>query len=168
MAHATRRIDSPLGPLDLEVDGVGAVTRIAFDAPPTPEAAAAAEPQRAALDEVARQLGEYFAGRRTAFELALAPAGTAFQREVWRLLGTLPYGTTRTYGQLAVLLGDAKKVRAVGAANGKNPIAIVVPCHRVIGASGELVGYAAGLARKQALLALEGARPAAAPQLTLL
>ncbi len=104
------------------------------------------------LVEAARQLAEYFAGERTTFELRLAPLGTAFQQLVWRALTTIPFGETRTYGQQAVLVERPSASRAVGAANGKNPIGIIVPCHRVIGSNGTLTGYAGGLAMKQFLL----------------
>jgi methylated-DNA-[protein]-cysteine S-methyltransferase len=103
------------------------------------------------------QLEEYFAGTRTAFDLPLAADGSAFERRVWDLLRTLPYGTTTSYGVLARRLGDAKATRAVGAANGRNPIPIIVPCHRVVGARGELTGFGGGLERKRWLLEHEGA-----------
>ena len=101
------------------------------------------------------QLGEYFAGERTRFDLALAPAGTRFQRAVWAALRTIPYGETRTYTEQAVAVGRPSAVRAVGAANGRNPIAIVVPCHRVVGADGSLTGFGGGIDRKRWLLAHE-------------
>jgi methylated-DNA-[protein]-cysteine S-methyltransferase len=104
---------------------------------------------------VARQLGEYFAGERTGFELALDPPGDAFDRRVWELVAGIPYGRTRTYGELARDLGDPALAQAVGAANGRNPLCVVVPCHRVIGADGGLTGYAGGLPRKRFLLDLE-------------
>ncbi len=103
------------------------------------------------------QLDEYFAGKRKSFDVALAPEGTEFQRQVWKSLTALRYGETATYGQLAQRVGHPNAVRAVGAANGRNPISIVIPCHRVIGADSSLTGYAGGLARKQALLRLESA-----------
>lgn len=103
-----------------------------------------------------RQLDEYFAGRRRSFELALQPRGTDFQRAVWRELERIPFGATTSYGALARALGRPDAARAVGAANGKNPISIVVPCHRVIGKDGSLHGYAGGLPRKQWLLEHEG------------
>ena len=112
------------------------------------------------LQETEEQLNEYFAGARREFDLPLAPRGEPFQRRVWDLLGTIPYGETRSYGDLARELGDVGYAQAVGAANGRNPIAVVVPCHRVIGADGSLTGYAGGLERKRSLLALE--EPAAA------
>ena len=148
-AYAT--VPSPIGEILLTADD-GALTRLCmspFDVDP------AWEHDPAALAEPARQLAEYFAGERTEFELELRPAGTAFQRGVWDLLLGIPYGETTTYGALALALGDPRKVRAVGLANGRNPISIVVPCHRVIGADGSLVGYGGGLERKRTLLALE-------------
>lgn len=104
---------------------------------------------------VARQLAEYFAGTRTVFDIAVEPRGTEFQRRVWQALREIPYGQTISYGELARRIGDLKAVRAVGLANGANPIAVVIPCHRVIGASGALVGFGGGLPTKRALLDLE-------------
>ncbi len=104
---------------------------------------------------VARQLREYFAGTRTTFDIAVAPHGTPFQQTVWRALQDIPYGATTTYGAVARQIGDIKAVRAVGLANGANPIAIVIPCHRVIGAGGALTGFGGGLPTKRALLDLE-------------
>jgi methylated-DNA-[protein]-cysteine S-methyltransferase len=112
------------------------------------------------FDEVAGQLEEYFDGTRTTFDLPLAPAGTPFQQTVWAALRTIPYGQTVSYGELAEALGRPGAARAVGAANGRNPIGIVIPCHRVIGASGGLTGYGGGLDRKRFLLALEQGRAA--------
>ena len=109
------------------------------------------------LLEARRQLEEYFAGLRAAFSLPLAPEGTDFQKTVWRELENIPYGETRTYGQIARALGNPKASRAVGMANHKNPVAIMIPCHRVIGADGSLTGYAGGLDIKETLLRLEGA-----------
>jgi methylated-DNA-[protein]-cysteine S-methyltransferase len=111
----------------------------------------------AILRETRRQLCEYFAGERRVFSLPLEFNGTDFQRRVWQALLTIPYGETRSYGQIARQIGQPRAVRAVGAANGRNPISIVAPCHRVIGSSGELTGFAGGLATKAQLLALEGA-----------
>ncbi|GAA4586732.1 methylated-DNA--[protein]-cysteine S-methyltransferase [Planotetraspora phitsanulokensis] len=105
--------------------------------------------------EVRRQLGEYFAGERTRFELPLAPQGNEFQQRVWHLLTEIPFGETRTYGDLARRLGDASLAQAVGSANARNPISVIVPCHRVVGADGALTGYAGGLERKRFLLDLE-------------
>jgi methylated-DNA-[protein]-cysteine S-methyltransferase len=110
------------------------------------------------LLETERQLTEYFAGKRTSFSLALDPVGTEFQQQVWNILSTIPYGKTITYLDIAKQLNNVKAVRAVGAANGRNPISIVVPCHRVIGSSGELTGFAGGLEAKAALLSLEGVK----------
>jgi methylated-DNA-[protein]-cysteine S-methyltransferase len=104
-----------------------------------------------------RQLEDYFAGKRTSFDLPLDATGTAFEHRVWQLLREIPYGTTTSYGELARRLGDLKEARAVGAANGKNPIPIIVPCHRVIGAGGDLTGFGGGLERKRWLLEHEGA-----------
>jgi len=105
--------------------------------------------------EAGRQLDEYFEGRRQRFDLPLAPSGTPFQLSAWKALQDIPYGTTRSYGEQARAVGKPKAVRAVGAANGRNPIAIVVPCHRVIGGDGRLTGYGGGLDVKQYLLELE-------------
>jgi len=110
------------------------------------------------LIEAERQIQEYFAGRRTAFALPLDVAGTPFQRAVWNALLTIPFGQTRTYGEIARQIGSPAAVRAVGAANGRNPVSIVAPCHRVIGANGKLTGFAGGLEAKARLLALEQAR----------
>lgn len=106
---------------------------------------------------VTRQLGDYFAGARETFDLPLAPVGTAFQLAVWQQLRAIPYGETRTYGEIAVGLGNPRAVRAVGLANGRNPLSIVVPCHRVIGANGALTGFGGGIERKEFLLGLEKA-----------
>jgi methylated-DNA-[protein]-cysteine S-methyltransferase len=113
-------------------------------------------PTHPVLAETARQLGEYFAGRLKTFDLPLDFRGTAFQRDVWNALLTIPHGQTRSYGEIARQIGRPTAFRAVGAANGKNPISIIAPCHRVIGASGDLTGFAGGLAAKQLLLGLEG------------
>lgn len=102
-----------------------------------------------------RQLQEYFSGKRKTFTIALAPQGTPFQQRVWQALRTIPYGRTRSYGQIAKAIGKPKASRAVGAANGQNPISIIVPCHRVIGSTGKLVGYGGGLSIKETLLAHE-------------
>ena len=107
------------------------------------------------FEEVVEQLLEYFARKRTAFTVPIAPIGTAFQQRVWAALRTIPYGETRSYLQLAQSIGKPAAVRAVGAANGRNPISIIVPCHRVIGSDGTLIGYGGGLDRKRFLLELE-------------
>lgn len=113
------------------------------------------EPSLLELRSVATQLDEYFTGTRTRFEVALDPVGSEFQFSVWRELLKIPYGTTTTYGEVAKAIGQPKAARAVGLANNQNPLAIVVPCHRVIGADGKLVGYGGGLPRKKYLLSLE-------------
>ena len=106
----------------------------------------------AILDATCTQLGEYFAGARTEFELLLDPIGTSFQRSAWEVLRAIPFGTTMSYGQQARALGDPNKARAVGAANGRNPISIIVPCHRVVGSNGSLTGFAGGIDAKAWLL----------------
>ncbi|MDE5708677.1 MAG: methylated-DNA--[protein]-cysteine S-methyltransferase [Alistipes sp.] len=113
------------------------------------------EPLTPLMQRAVQELQEYFAGVRRKFDLPLAPAGTPFQQSVWAALQEIPCGETRTYGQIAARIGRPKACRAVGMANNRNPIAIIVPCHRVVGASGALVGYAAGLPVKERLLALE-------------
>jgi methylated-DNA-[protein]-cysteine S-methyltransferase len=107
------------------------------------------------LDQAERELEEYFAGRRKRFDVVLDVTGTAFQQSVWRELARIPYGETRSYAQIAQRVGSPRAVRAVGTANGRNPVSIIVPCHRVIASSGKLAGYAGGLSVKETLLALE-------------
>ena len=114
------------------------------------------DPEHPILRQAEDQLREYFAGTRNLFTIPLDMRGTAFQKQVWKSLLAIPFGETRTYGQLAAQLGNSNATRAVGAANGRNPIAILVPCHRVIGASGKLTGFAGGLGAKEHLLHLEG------------
>ena len=148
-------IESPLGTLQLIATGDE------LSAVHLPEQGPLAVPDpgngtNTVLERTAQQLAEYFAGTRTRFDLALAPRGSGFQERVWRALLAIPYGTTWSYGEVARSIGRPSASRAVGAANGANPIAIIVPCHRVIGASGALTGYAGGLAAKQWLLAHEG------------
>ena len=111
--------------------------------------------QHPMLQRVKKQLEEYFVGQRQQFDLPLDFQGTDFQQQVWKALLTIPYGETRSYKEIALQIGNEKAVRAVGAANGKNPISIIAPCHRVIGSSGALVGFAGGLDKKQILLSLE-------------
>lgn len=153
---------SPVGELTL-VGGERGLAAVLWenDAPErVPLAAKTTRGEHPVLARAERQLREYFAGERTAFDLPLDIAGTAFQRRVWRELLAIPYGRTRAYGELASRLGDPLATRAVGAANGRNPLSIVVPCHRVIGASGALTGFAGGLRTKAYLLDLErGALP---------
>lgn len=147
---------SPVGPLRLISDGQ-ALSHCLFDGDPPPAALGplADGADVPLLREAARQLGDYFAGRRRDFDLPLAPSGTPFQRAVWAALRQIPYGATRSYAEVAQQIGRPKACRAVGLANGRNPLSIVIPCHRVIGASGALVGYGGGLARKTLLLDLE-------------
>jgi methylated-DNA-[protein]-cysteine S-methyltransferase len=144
-------IDSPIGELLLTAED-GALTRLSMS-PFEIDPAWRHDPE--ALSDAATQLEEYFAGERTEFELELSPEGTEFQRRVWAMLREIPYGETTTYGTLAGELGNPKTVRAVGLANGRNPIAVIIPCHRVIGADGSLTGFGGGLERKRALLDLE-------------
>jgi len=156
----TRTYASPLGDLTLESDGA-ALVRIRLPREKRPAAGTAVRRDDAApFAATVAQLDEYFAGRRRAFDLPLAPAGTAFQKTVWRALLRIPYGRTASYADLARGLGRPTACRAVGAANGRNPLPIVVPCHRVIGSDGRLTGYAGGLEAKRRLLELEGALPA--------
>ena len=158
--YFSKHIDSPVGTLTLIASEAG-LRAILWEHD---------EPQRVPLGsvlesetdpilmETERQLGEYFAGRRTTFSLPLDFAGTDFQKRVWQALLTIPYGETRTYAQIARQIGSPAAVRAVGAANGRNPISIVAPCHRVIGSDGELRGFAGGLENKAWLLGLESPR----------
>jgi len=134
----------------------GAITDLFFPQegrPPQGE-----ESETPTLQEAARQLREYLAGERQAFDLKLNPRGTAFQLQDWEALRTIPYGETRSYGQVAAQIGRPKACRAVGLANNRNPISIIIPCHRVIGANGSLVGYGGGLELKRKLLDLEAGK----------
>ena len=153
-----RNLDSPIGSLLVAGDDEG-LRFVLFaherrgkrDVKPAPEW----EPDRGGLKEIVKQLTAYFGGKLREFDIPVAPEGTPFQRSVWRQLQRIPYGETISYGELARRLGNPKAVRAVGLANGSNPISIVIPCHRVIGSNGSLVGYGGGLPVKQALLSLE-------------
>jgi len=148
--------DSPVGELTLVASRPGVLSGVYFPGHTRrPEQDSFGTRDDAAFAEAAAQLAEYFDGSRTDFELPLAPRGNDFQRKVWALLVQISYGQTRTYGQLANELGDPGLARAVGAANGQNPLSIIVPCHRVVGAGGKLTGYAGGLERKAFLLDLE-------------
>ncbi len=151
---ATLDIDSPIGRLRITCDE-RTVLGIAFDPPdrtvPVPDGAAGRLARR-----TADQLEEYFAGRRRSFDLPLALGGTRFQQRVWQALTEIPFGSTWTYRDLARRIGSPGAARAVGAANGNNPLPLVVPCHRVIGADGSLTGYGGGIERKQWLLRHEG------------
>jgi methylated-DNA-[protein]-cysteine S-methyltransferase len=164
------RMPSPIGPLLLVGTG-DALTGVGL-----PSGRDGLQPDPAWIEtltpfkEAVRQLEAYFAGALRQFDLPLAPEGTPFQLRVWRALRDIPYGETTSYGEVARRIGKPAAVRAVGAANGRNPLAIVIPCHRVIGSNGRLVGYGGGLPMKAALLELErrGARPAGNPRQALL
>ncbi len=157
-------LDSPIGILTLAADDDG-LRRIDFPPPrPPPAGADWHEGSNAVLEQACAQLREYFAGARRVFDLPLSPHGTPFQREVWTALAAIPYGDTWSYRDLAARVGRPEAMRAVGAANGRNPLPIVLPCHRVIGADGSLTGFGGGLPTKAFLLRLEGAR---APALDL-
>lgn len=156
MTLDTLAIESPLGTIDLFAQGEALVgLYLPATRWPLPERARAIARTTPILERAAAQLAEYFAGARRDFELPLAPAGTEFQRTVWRALQAIPFGATRSYAELARAIDRPSASRAVGAANGRNPISIVVPCHRVIGASGDLTGYGGGMAAKQWLLVHE-------------
>jgi methylated-DNA-[protein]-cysteine S-methyltransferase len=148
------QFESPVGMLTLTATGAG-LTGLLFDGDRRAIAALDGVRDQAPFAGVIAQLGEYFDGRRTAFELELAPEGTPFQLRVWMALRTIPFGRTVSYGEIARDIGAPSASRAVGAANGQNPISIIVPCHRVIGKSGSLTGYGGGLPRKKFLLDLE-------------
>lgn len=135
------------------VDNGGAVVRIGFG---VLDVEGSALSPTALTNEAATQLMEYFAGKRRTFSLPLAPKGTPFQKEVWQALSSIPYGQTRSYADIAAQVGRPKAFRAVGMANNRNPIPIVIPCHRVVGSSGDMVGYAYGTKIKRYLLELEG------------
>ncbi|MFK4221785.1 methylated-DNA--[protein]-cysteine S-methyltransferase [Streptomyces sp. NPDC019890] len=152
-------VDSPYGPLTLvATDGVLSGLYMARQRH-RPDEETFGEEDSAPFRETIRQLDAYFARELTEFDLPMRLEGTPFQRGVWDQLRQIPYGETRTYGELAEALGNRGASRAVGLANGKNPIGIIVPCHRVIGSSGSLVGYGGGLDRKQRLLAFESGTP---------
>jgi methylated-DNA-[protein]-cysteine S-methyltransferase len=159
MSPAHVVVASPIGELTVvAVDG--AITHVLMDAakyrPDDPDVLGEpGDPQAEPFASAASQLTDYFAGTLQEFDLPLAPRGDDFHQRVWALLRAIPYGQTRSYGDLARALGDRNLAQAVGTANGRNPIAVVIPCHRVIGADGSLVGYAGGLGRKRHLLALE-------------
>jgi methylated-DNA-[protein]-cysteine S-methyltransferase len=159
------RIATPIGRMTALQDADGALVYLDFEDPKGPTPPPGADTWRGQpvawhetpLGDLAAQLTEYFDGRRRAFDLALAPRGEGFVLEVWAELTRIPYGTTISYGELAGRLGRPGAQRAVGRANGLNPIAVIVPCHRVIGADGKLTGYSGGIERKAELLALEQA-----------
>lgn len=141
--------NSPIGPLLIREEN-NAIVEIKFDG------SVAENRTSSTIEECKKQLAEYFEGQRTTFNVSIRPQGTGFQQKVWSQLLTIPYGTSINYSQLAIALGDIKSIRAAGTANGKNKIPIIIPCHRVIGKNGSLVGFAGGLDRKQYLLQLEG------------
>jgi methylated-DNA-[protein]-cysteine S-methyltransferase len=148
-------VASPVGALLLVGDAESLTGLYMQEGPGRVEPPGSREPEAAPFAAAREQLAEYFDGRRRRFELPLAPAGTGFQRRVWSALESIPYGETSGYGELAARLGRPDAARAVGAANGRNPLSIIVPCHRLVGAGGALTGYGGGLDRKRFLLALE-------------
>jgi methylated-DNA-[protein]-cysteine S-methyltransferase len=151
-------VNSPIGPLTLVAEH-GKLSGLYFGeqrhAPDPASLGTTGDASAEPFASAASQLAAYFDGRLTAFDLPLAPSGTQFQLRVWAALQTVPYGQTMSYGQLASKIGSPAASRAVGLANGKNPIALIIPCHRVIGADGSLTGYGGGLDRKRFLLDLE-------------
>lgn len=157
--QVTRDFPTPLGPMRLTASG-GALTGAWFadqpDAPPPADAAVAAAADRLVLDQAADQLQAWFRRERTAFDVPLALHGTPFQVDVWKALCELPFGTTISYGELAVRVGRPRAVRAVAQAVGRNPVSIIVPCHRIVGHDTSLTGFGGGLPRKRALLDHEG------------
>jgi methylated-DNA-[protein]-cysteine S-methyltransferase len=163
MAMTHTLMDSPLGELTLVADGNALVGVYFAGQRNRPGPDRLGRPSAAAFAEPIRQLREYFAGERTAFGLDLNLHGDAFDRRVWELVSAIPYGQTRSYGQLARELGDPGLAQAVGVSNARNRLCIVVPCHRVVAANGALAGYAGGLARKRFLLEAEAARAGTAP-----
>lgn len=158
MTISYKTIDSPVGQLTLVASGKGlrAILWENDDPRRVPLGSLVEDPDNAFLVETERQLGTYFAGTLTAFTVPLDFAGTDFQKSVWAALLTIPFGETRSYAEIARQIGRPSAVRAVGAANGRNPISIIAPCHRVIGSNGALTGFAGGLEAKERLLQLEG------------
>jgi len=151
----THELPTPIGTLTLESDGEALVRIRLPEERRAPDAAEERRADPAPFATAIAQLDAYFAGERHEFDLPLAPRGTAFQRRVWDLLEEIPWGETISYAELARRAGNPAACRAVGAANGRNPLPIVIPCHRVVGSDGRLTGYAGGLAAKRALLTLE-------------
>ena len=158
MTHAYKNVNTPLGRLTLVAGGRGlaAVLWEHDDSLYEQFSDAVEQPGHPLLVQAQQELEEYFAGSRRRFTVRLAPEGTEFQNKVWDALRTIPFGETRSYRDIAGQIGSSRAVRAVGAANGRNPIPIIVPCHRVIGTDGTLTGFAGGLGIKAQLLALEG------------
>jgi len=158
MSYVFKRLPSPVGELTLVAGGKG-LSAILWEndkANRVPLGEMREDANHPVLIDAARQLEEYFSGKRTSFSVPLDFNGTDFQKKVWKALLTIPFGETRSYAQIANQIDSPKAVRAVGAANGKNPISIIAPCHRVIGSNGDLTGFAGGLAAKTLLLSLEG------------
>jgi methylated-DNA-[protein]-cysteine S-methyltransferase len=157
MTYSYKKIDSPVGELKLVASdkGVAAILWENDNPDRVPLGPLMVESENPILRETERQLGAYFAGKLKTFTVPLDFKGTAFQRRVWEALLTIPFGETRSYGEIARQIGNPSASRAVGAANGKNPISIIAPCHRVIGSTGELTGFAGGLEAKERLLGLE-------------
>lgn len=154
--RARLKLDTPIGPIALEGDDETLTSLLLPNALPPIVRSVRRAQAPAAVARAADQLDEYFAGERTAFDLPLETAGTPFQRSVWAALAQIPHGRTLSYGELAATVGRPRAFRAVGAANGANPIPIVLPCHRVLASGGKLGGYGGGLDVKRRLLALEG------------
>ena len=169
MNYVYKVVPSPVGKLKLIASDKGLAAILwENDNPRRVRVRAAAEDKgHPVLLETQRQLAEYFSGKRESFSLALDPMGTKFQNDVWQALLSIPFGETRSYGQLARQLGNPRATRAVGAANGRNPISIVIPCHRVIGSSGKLTGFAGGLETKARLLRLESRASKASSETTV-
>jgi methylated-DNA-[protein]-cysteine S-methyltransferase len=163
MPYACKLIDSPVGQLKVVAsdEGLAAILWKAEDPHGVRLAPSVEDPDNPFLVETQRQLGAYFAGKLKTFTVPLDFKGTEFQKSVWQALLTIPFGETRSYAEIARQIGRPTAVRAVGAANGRNPISIIVPCHRVVGSSGALTGYAGGLAAKERLLAIERGKVAA-------
>jgi methylated-DNA-[protein]-cysteine S-methyltransferase len=157
MSYFYKTMQSPVGELKLVANGNGLAAVLWENDDPSRVRLGPLEEDRnhPVLREAERQLSDYFAGKRETFSLKLDFAGTDFQKKVWNALTTIPFGQTRSYGQIARQIGHPKAVRAVGAANGRNPISIIAPCHRVIGSNGKLTGFAGGLKAKAALLEME-------------
>ena len=163
MTYSYKTINSPLGQLKLVASDKGLAAILWKDEDPhrVRLCPLVEDPDNPLLVETERQLDAYFAGRLKAFSVPLDFKGTEFQKSVWRALLTIPFGETRSYGQIARQIGKPTAARAVGAANGKNPISIIAPCHRVIGLTGALTGFAGGLAAKERLLGIESGKVAA-------
>ena len=160
-----RIVESPIGPLTLAGDGSTLMHLRMTEQSHEPDRSAWTPAGADAFADVVEQLNAYFAGTLTEFDVELELHGTEFQRKVWAALQTIPYGQTRSYGEIAEQIGSPAASRAVGLANGRNPISIIVPCHRVIGAAGSMTGYGGGIDRKKMLIALEKTQAPAEPTL---